>query len=262
MRALEGRVAIVTGGATGIGLAVSRQLAADGAAIVIGSRGRERGEAETAALVASGARAMFVPTDVTRSAEVDALVAATVDAFGSLDILVNNSGIEEPEDGSGPSEEGWDRLFAVNVKGTWLGCRAALPHLLRSKGAIVNVASMAGLVGVAGGTGYAASKAAVVSLTRSLALAHAELGVRVNSVCPGPIMTDMTLAEWDAVGGPEEGLKRALAVLPVRRIGEPEEVARLVAFLASDAAAFITGANVAIDGGKTAGLMSSDRYRW
>lgn len=262
MSALEGRTAIVTGGATGIGLAVARQFAADGAAIVIGSRGRERGEAETAVLVAAGARATFVPTDVTRSADIEALVATAVATFGSLDILVNNSGIEVPEDRAGPSEEDWDRLFDVNVKGTWLGCRAALPHLLRSKGAIVNIASMAGLVGVAGGTGYAASKAAVVSLTRSLALAYAEVGVRVNSVCPGPIMTGMTLAEWDAVGGPEEGLRRALAVIPARRIAEPEEVARLVAFLASDAAAFITGANVAIDGGKTAGLMSSERYRW
>lgn len=262
MRPLAGRTAVVTGGGSGIGLAIAHELSARGAAVVIGSRGRERGAAAAAAIADKGDRAIFVTTDVTVSAEVTALMTAAVDAFGSIDILVNNSGMEEEEGPDGPSEDGWDRLFDVNVKGTWLGCRAALPYLLRSKGVILNVASMAGLVGVANGVGYAATKAAVVSMTRSLALTYAEQGVRVNSVCPGPIMTDMTLAEWDLVGDHAEGLKRALAVIPARRIGEPIEVAKLAAFLVSDDAAFITGANVPIDGGKTAGLMATSRYRW
>ncbi len=262
MSGLAGRTAVVTGGATGIGQAIARELSALGAAVVIGSRTRERGEAMAAELVGRGGRAMFVATDVTRSREVEALIAAAVETFGGLDVLVNNSGIEEPEGPEGPSEDGWDRLFDVNVKGPWLGCRAALPHLLRSRGVILNVASMAGLVGVANGVGYAATKAAIVSMTRSLALTYAEQGVRVNSVCPGPIMTDMTLAEWDLVGDHAEGRERALSVIPARRIGEPEEVAKLAAFLVSDDAAFITGANVPIDGGKTAGLMATSRYRW
>lgn len=262
MSGLSGRTAVVTGGATGIGRAIANELSSLGAAVVIGSRGRERGEATAAELVAKGGQAVFVPTDVTSAAEAEALMTVAVSSFGRLDILVNNSGVEEPEGPEGPSEEGWDRLFGVNVKGVWLGCRAALPHLLRSKGVILNVASMAGLVGVANGVGYAATKAAVVSMTRSLALTYAEQGVRVNSVCPGPIMTDMTLAEWDLVGDHAEGRKRALSVIPARRIGEPEEVAKLAAFLVSDEAAFITGANVPIDGGKTAGLMATSRYRW
>lgn len=259
---LTGRTAIVTGGARGIGRAIATRLAREGALVVIGGRERERGEAVVEGLTTNGGRAVFVQTDVTVAEQVAALVDRALGLSGSIEILVNNSGIELPEENDGPSEADWDRMFATNAKGTWLCCRAALPHLLRSRGVIINNASMAGMLGVAGSTGYAASKAAVISLTRSLALAYAETGVRVNAVCPGPIMSDMTVAEWDAVGGAEEGRRRALGVCPARRIGEPEEVAGLVAYLVSDEAAFITGATLAIDGGKTAGLMATERYRW
>lgn len=261
MTRLEGRTAVITGGASGIGLAVAQLLAANGATVVLASRSRERGETAAEVLVASGARALFIETDVERPEDVEHLMERVVDSFGSLDILFNNSGVNVSEEPDGPTIEDWDRLFAVNVRGVWLCCHAALPHLLRSKGVIINTGSMAGLVGVAGSPGYAASKAAVISLTRSLALAYADRGVRVNAICPGPIATSMTFDEWESMGT-EEGRRRALAVVPARRIGTPEEVASLVLYLASDDAAFVTGAAVAIDGGKTAGLMSSERYRW
>jgi NAD(P)-dependent dehydrogenase (short-subunit alcohol dehydrogenase family) len=260
---LASRTAIVTGGSTGIGLATARSLADRGAHVVIAGRDRERG-ATAAAELAAGATGTvaYVEVDVRNAESVAGLVGTTVERFGSLDILVNNSGVEAEEGSDGPSEADWDRMFATNAKGTWLCCRAALPHLERSRGVIVNNASMAGLLGVAGGAGYAASKAAVVSLTRSLALAYAERGVRVNAVCAGPVDTQMTYDEWELVGGPEEGLRRALALSPARRITAPEEVAELICFLASDDAASITGAAIPIDGAKTAGLMPTERYRW
>jgi NAD(P)-dependent dehydrogenase (short-subunit alcohol dehydrogenase family) len=259
---LTGRVAVVTGGGSGIGAATAALLAREGACVVIAGRSAERGEAQVRSIPSGNGSAVFVQTDVTDATAVTALMNQAVEKYGRIDVLFNNSGVEVPEELSGPGERDWDRLFATNVKGTWLCCKEAIPHLLRTRGVIVNNASMAGLIGVAGSVGYAASKAAVVSLTRSLALGYASQGLRVNAICPGPIATQMTWDEWEAAGGPEEGRRRADATCPARRIGEPEEVARLVVYLASDAASFITGAAIPIDGGKTAGLMPIERYRW
>ena len=261
MRRFEDRVAIVTGGATGIGWAVARGFADEGASVVIAGRSAERGEEAAATLTTQGAQARFVRTDVSDSAAVRQLVERTVDDFGRIDVLVNNGGIEVDEGPDGPTEGDWDELFDINTKGTWLGCRFALPHLLESKGAIINNASVAALVGSPGHAAYAASKAAVVSLTQSLALAYAEQGVRINAICPGPILTEMTRLAWESTGG-EEGRRKNLALCPARRAADPEEVAGLVLYLASPAAAFITGAAIPIDGGKSAGLMTIDRYRW
>ena len=259
---LTGRGAVVTGGASGIGAATAGLLAGAGASVVIAGRSRERGEARARALSEGGARAIFAQTDVTEPGTVAALMQRVAGELGRIDILFNNSGVEVAEGLDGPQEADWDRLFDTNVKGTWLCCKHALPHLLKSRGVIVNNASMAGLVGVAGSVGYAASKAAVVSLTRSLALGYADQGLRVNAICPGPIATQMTWDEWDAAGGEDEGRRRAHATCPARRIGEPGEVARLVMYLVSDEASFVTGAAIPIDGAKTAGLMAIERYRW
>src|SRR5262249_32721951 len=149
----------------------------------------------------------------------------------------------------------------VNTKGTWLGCKSALPHLLATKGAIVNNASVAALLGSPGHAAYAASKAAVVSLTKSLALAYAEQGVRVNAICAGPILTEMTRVIGERGAG-DEGKRKNLALCPANRAAETDEVAALIASLASPEAAFVTGAAIPIDGGKSAGLMTIDRYRW
>jgi NAD(P)-dependent dehydrogenase (short-subunit alcohol dehydrogenase family) len=256
------RVAIVTGGATGIGLAVSKAFVAEGTAVVIGSRNAAVGEAVAADLRAAGGRATFIETDVARAAQVEALVRGAVAEYGRLDVLVNNSGTEADEGFDGPvTEEGWDLLFDVNAKGTWLGSKFALPHLLETKGAIVNNASVAALIGSPGHAAYAASKAAVVSLTKSMALAYAEQGVRINAICAGPILTEMTRVYWESAPD-DEGKRRNLALCPARRAADPDEVASLVLYLASPAAAFITGAAIPIDGAKSAGLMTIDRYRW
>lgn len=259
---LRGRTAIVTGGASGIGRAIAISFAAQGAQVVIAARDADRGATVVNEIARRNGRAVFIETDVSRSDSVSSMVERAASLFGSLEVVVNNSGIETEEGQVGPSEVDWDRMFETNTKGTWLCCKAAMPYLLQTQGAIINNASMAGLLGVAGSVGYAASKAAVVSLSKSLALAYADQGVRVNVVCPGPVDTQMTYDEWDLVGGREEGLRRALALSPARRISSPDEVADLVRFLASDRARSITGAVIPIDGGKTAGLMPANRYRW
>lgn len=228
---------------------------------MIASRNAGRGKAAADDIESSGSRCLFIETDVADSAAVRGLAEDTVRHFGRVDILVNNSGVEPREDADGPSEHDWDETFGVNVKGTWLCIRAMLPQLLACRGRIINIASMAGMVGVVGSVAYAASKAAVISMTKSLALTYASAGVSVNAVCPGPIETEMTYQEWRLAGGMDVGRARALAVCPAGRIASPDEVASLVGFLASPEAAFITGAVIPIDGAKTAGLMASDRYR-
>ena len=258
---LEGCVAIVTGAAGGIGLAIARRFVGEGAAVVIADRDAERGERAAEDLAAAGARARFIATDVSHGAAVERLVAETVREHGRLDVMVNNAGVAVEERPDGPATEAdWDLLFDVNTKGVWLGCRAALPHLLETKGAIVNNASVAALVGSPGHAGYAASKAAVVSLTKAFALQYAEQGVRVNAICPGPIITEMTRVHWESDGG--EGKRRNLALCPAHRGADPDEVAGLVLYLALPEASFVTGAAIPIDGAKSAGLMTIDRYRW
>jgi len=256
------RVGIVTGGATGIGLAISRELASEGVHVVIASRGRERGEDVAASITREYCGSMYVETDVTSAESVNRMVERVVATFGGIHILINNSGVETAESLDGPSEEDWDRMFSTNTKGTWLTCRASVPHLLSTRGVIVNNASMAGLVGVAGSIGYAASKAAVLGLTKSLALSYADRGLRVNAICPGPVNTQMTMDEWYRAGGEERGRSQAMAMCPVRRLVEPSEIAGLVGYLVSDRASFITGAVIPIDGAKTSGLMLADRYQW
>ena len=243
------RVALVTGGTRGIGLATARQFAEEGAQVIVVGRNPDRGAAAGNAI--PGGR--FVAGDVRLAAHCDRAVAETLGQHGRLDILVNNAGvIYRDRTVDRLTEAEWDEMFDVNVKGAFLMTRAALPALRAARGTIVNVASYAGLVGFAGAAAYAASKAALVNLTRSLALDHAREGIRVNAVCPGSVETDMIHAAWEAFPDPAAARKTWEAKHPMGRIATADEVAAAILFLASDEAGFITGVALPVDGGITA----------
>jgi len=248
-RRFSDRVALVTGGSRGIGLAVARQLADEGAKVVVMSRNPDRGAAATDAVPGS----RFVVGDVRLAPHCDHVVAETLARCGRLDILVNNAGvIYRNRTVDRLTEAEWDETFDVNVKGAFLMTRAALPALRASRGTVVNVASYAGLVGFAGAAAYAASKAALINLTRSLALDHAREGIRVNAVCPGSVDTDMIHAAWAAFPDPAVARKAWEEKHPLGRIATADEIAAAILFLASDEAGFITGAVLPVDGGITA----------
>lgn len=248
---LSGKVAIITGGNRGIGLATAKLFVREGAHVVISGRDEDAGRAALEHIP----RARFIAADVTRADDCERIVSETVSAFGRLDILFNNAGIIlRNRSVEKTTEEEWDLTMETNVKSIFLLSRAAMPHL-RAAGsaAIVNTSSYIGLVGAVGLAAYAASKGAVVNLTRAMALDHAAEHIRVNCICPGSVETDMIQAAWRAYGDVEQAARVWAAKHPVGRISSAEEIAHLVLFLASDESKFITGAAIPIDGGITAG---------
>lgn len=241
----DGKVAVVTGGTSGVGAATAQILLGEGAKVLVCAR-REPADDLWRRLTAAGS-VLFQPCDVSRQEEVEAAIARAVDAFGGLDILVNNAGCgcfgQTPE--LDPAT--WHQTVGVNLHSVFYGCRAAIPHLRRRGGAIVNVASISGLSGDYGFTAYNAAKGAVVNYTRSLAIDHAAEGIRVNAVCPGLIDTPMT----SIIG--ELGLAETwVSSIPLARAARPDEIAKVVAFLASDDASFMVGSIVVADGGLSA----------
>lgn len=256
---LQGKTAIVTGAASGIGLATALKFGQEGAAVMCADLNEEGAQKAAARIAGLGGRAAAFRADVTKEAEVQALVAETVKQWDRLDVLFNNAGIEFGIPVTQVQELQWDSLIDVNLKGVFLGCKHALPQMARQgSGAIVNTASVAGLRGVAFLSTYCASKGGVVLLTKSLAVEWAQFGVRVNAVCPGVIRTPMADRAIEAGGGlggatPEESWAQLAAAHPLGRVGQPEEVAEAVTFLASDQASFITGVALPVDGGMDAG---------
>jgi NAD(P)-dependent dehydrogenase (short-subunit alcohol dehydrogenase family) len=244
------KIVLVTGGNRGIGLATARLFAAEGAQVMLFARDAAAGQA-----VAEGIPgAHFVGGDVSRAADCERAVAETLRLCGGLDILVNCAGIiHRNRTVEQTSEAEWDATFDTNVKGMFLMCKAALPFLRARKGCIVNMSSYVGLVGFAGASAYAASKAAIINLTRSMALDHAREGIRVNAICPGSVDTGMIHSAWQQTGNAEEAQRRWAEKHPLGRIARPEEVARVILFLSSDEASFITGTALPVDGGITAG---------
>jgi NAD(P)-dependent dehydrogenase (short-subunit alcohol dehydrogenase family) len=250
MNELTGKAAIVTGSAAGIGKAIAFALAAEGASVVVSDVDAERGREVAAEIEAKGASALFVPADVSVEADVAALVQACVRTYGRLDIACNNAGIEgvSARTDLGTIED-WNRTLAVNLTGVWACMRHELPAMLeRGEGVIVNIASVAGLVGFANAGAYVASKHGVVGLTKAAALEFAETGIRVNAICPGVIDTEMIER---ATGGTPEGEAAMVAMEPMRRLGHPEEIADAVVWLCSPRASFVTGQAIAVDGGLT-----------
>jgi 2-deoxy-D-gluconate 3-dehydrogenase len=243
---LTGRVAVVTGASRGIGRAVALALAGAGADVCVAARSAGDLEEVAEGIRAVGRRALVVPTDVSRADDVTRLMDRTADELGGLDVLVNNSGIGEPHRALETTDEIWDRHLDVNAKGTFLCCRAAAPHMLRrGTGKIVNVSSIFALKGVPNYAAYSASKAAVIGLTRALAVEWARSGIRVNAVAPGYLATDIN-AEARADPDRLAGLVRSV---PIGRMGEPDEIGPLIVFLAAPASDYMTGAVLAFDGG-------------
>jgi NAD(P)-dependent dehydrogenase (short-subunit alcohol dehydrogenase family) len=245
---LTDKVAVVTGGSSGIGRAAALAFAAEGARVAIGARRALEGE-ETARLVREqGGDAIFVPTDVRHSDQVERLVSGAVDRWGRLDCAFNNAGIEGPVfiPTAEYSEQDWDEIIAINLTGVFLSMKHEIPHILKQGGAIVNNSSIAGLVGGTFNAAYFASKHGVVGLTKAAAIEYADAGLRVNVVCPAVIETDMANRAFS------EMWERAVGMHPIGRVGTPAEVANAVVWLCSDRASFITGHALPVDGGYVA----------
>jgi NAD(P)-dependent dehydrogenase (short-subunit alcohol dehydrogenase family) len=252
---LHGKVAIVTGGTSGIGRDAAVRFARAGAKVVVAGRREVEGKETIDLIRAAGGDGLFVKTDVSRAAEVAALVQKTVEKFGRLDVAFNNAGIEGawiPI--AEQSEEDWDRTIDINLKGVWLCLKHEIRQMLKQGGggAIVNMASVAGLIGSAGAATYCASKHGVMGLTKSAALETARSGIRINVVCPAVIETPMGERLW----GAPEVKKFALGLHPIGRFGTPMEVAEAVVWMCSDRASFMTGQSLVLDGGFLAGPNS------
>jgi NAD(P)-dependent dehydrogenase (short-subunit alcohol dehydrogenase family) len=251
-----GKVALITGAANGIGRATALAFAKSGARVVVVDRDAAGGEATAGIIRQQGGEAIFVAADVTKSEDVEAYVKAALDAYGRIDCFHNNAGIEGAWKHTAEYDEAmFDQVIGVNVKGVFLGLRHVLPVMLRQKsGAIVNTASVAGLVATPGMPAYVASKHAVIGLTKTAAGEVARDGVRVNAVCPGPVDTRMihSLEQQIDPGDPASVARRYQAAMPSGRYTTPEEIANMVVFLCSDLASNTTGGQFVVDGGRTA----------
>jgi NAD(P)-dependent dehydrogenase (short-subunit alcohol dehydrogenase family) len=249
---LDGKTAVVTGGADGIGHAIAEAMTREGAHVFVGDIDDKKGSAFVAELVKAGRKADYLHCDVSQEKDISGLIAAAVEKIGRLDVLVNNAAIAI---GGMPvhemTDEQWHRLIAVNLTSVFRGCKYALPHMIRQKsGSIINMASAQGHIGLDGWTAYAGAKGAVMSMSRQMAVEFGPHNVRVNSISPGTINTPMNEKVVADLG--EKVARAWVKMHPIGRIGNPEEVAEAAVYLASDAAGFTTGIDLRVDGGLTA----------
>jgi len=250
-KSFAGKVALVTGASSGIGRATALAFAGEGAKVMVSDVVVDGGNETVQLIKKAGGEATFVKADVAQTADVESLVQQTVATYGRLDCAHNNAGISGPlTTVADTAESKWDRVLAINLKGVWLCMKYELQHMSKQgSGAIVNTASGAGLVGIAGASAYVASKHGVLGLTKTAALEYAKQGIRVNAVCPGVIETPMVQRLTDRHPSAAEAM---VAGHPIGRVGKPEEIAEAVVWLCSEAASFVTGLAMSVDGGYVA----------
>ena len=250
---LAGKVALITGGGTGIGRAIALAFAREGASVCVAGRRLEKLREVIVEVQKAGGAGLAMECDVTQTREVERAVKGTVERFGRLNVLVNNAGTLHVSTVEGISEEEWDRMMTVNVKGPFLASRAVLPEFRKcGGGAIVNIGSVLGLFAVKDRAAYSASKGAVTMLTKSMALDHAHEKIRVNCICPSVVETDLVKGVFNETEEGQARLKARLATIPLGRLGRPEDVAEMAVFLASEESSWLTGAAIPLDGGVTA----------
>jgi NAD(P)-dependent dehydrogenase (short-subunit alcohol dehydrogenase family) len=260
MARLDGKVAVITGGASGMGEATAHLFVREGARVVIADVQRDKGEAVARSI---GADCVFVPADVAAAEDVQGMVATAIDKWGKLDVIFNNAGIGGGEVSVADcSEEVWDRTIAVDLKGVWLGMKFAVPHLIANGGgSIISTSSIAGLTGFASLGAYSAAKAGVIGLTRVAAIEYAQHYVRVNCICPGGVLTPIVYANPNSPVhmDPEEMRPLMARGQPIQRAGEPQDIANAALWLASDESSFVTGQAIPVDGGWMAAARPGGR---
>jgi len=255
---LEGKSAVITGAANGIGRETALLFASEGAAVTAVDLNEEGARTVVSDIIAAGGTAIPIVADISRDADVAAMIAAAEEAFGRVDVLFNNAGIMHSDDGDAIStdEAVWDLTMDINAKGVFLGCKYGIPALLRAGGgSIINTASFVAHLGAATPqVAYTASKGAVLAMTRELAVVHARQGVRVNALCPGPLRTELLMKFLDT----EEKKQRRLVHVPMGRFGEAAEMAKAALWLASDDSSYVTGTEFLVDGGITAAYVTPE----
>ena len=253
MTRLAGKVALVTGGGTGIGKAIALAFAREGAKVAVAGRRREKLQETVREVEKQGADGLAIACDVSNARDAESAVHETAKNFGKLDVLVNNAGVLHVATIEGTSEDEWDRLMTINLKGPFLMCRAALPEFRKAGGgAIVNVGSVLGLIGMKDRAAYCASKGGVTLLTKAMALDHAHEHVRANCICPSIVETELVQGLFSASEEGKALRKARIAQIPMGRVGKPEDVAEMAVFLASEESSWLTGAAIPLDGGLSA----------
>src|SRR6266436_3318262 len=250
---LAGKVALITGGGTGIGRAIALAFAREGAKVAVAGRRKEKLEETLRELEKRGGTGLAIASDVSKAKDAERAVRETAKAFGKLNVLVNNAGVLHASTIEGISEEQWDKLMTINLKGPFLMCKAALPAFRKAGGgAIVNVGSVLGLVAMKERAAYCASKGGVTMLTKAMAIDHGHENIRVNCICPSIVETELVKGLFDAGEKGQALRKGRLALIPLGRFGQPADVAEMAVFLASEESSWLTGAAIPLDGGLTA----------
>lgn len=255
MNRLQGKVAVVTGGTSGFGFSTAELFAREGANVVIAARRKERGISAIKKLKeVTGTEVRFFDCDVSKESEVKDLVHETIDNYKGIEILVNNAGIYVRKDFETTTEEEWNQVMDINLKGSFYCCKYAIPFMIKNGGgSIINVSSSVGLVGKGDVPVYSASKGGLVLLTRSLALRYGKYNIRANCICPGTIITDLNRDLIENVTDPDKKLREVISVYPLGRLGTPMDVAYAALYLASEESQWVTGIALSVDGGYTAG---------